>query len=249
MPSEQPYGPVLAVYSTPDFMPPKVCKWCLTVLSAEVRHGNHPPGPDSSPMPEDTGYCELCQEREATPVSGGRTDIWTRDVEPITRVPNDPGRPTSNAARLARRGIAEHITAGSLTIQHPPSSGQRAPPLISSLSHSPSSPRLYPQPLERSASLPFTANASPSYSDNASYASQLTKSEPLLCDFAPDPMTDITRLRVRAQGFHSLYPGAVFQGKQHSGRSSYDVTVKIVVGIELLRAGVKHYVLISFAGR
>ncbi|KAJ7449943.1 vacuolar import and degradation protein-domain-containing protein [Mycena latifolia] len=43
-----------------------------------------------------------------------------------------------------------------------------------------------------------------------------------------DPLTDITRLRVRAQTHHCLYPGASFQGTQKSGRNSYDVNVTIV---------------------
>jgi hypothetical protein len=45
----------------------------------------------------------------------------------------------------------------------------------------------------------------------------------------PSPLTDITRLRVRSQGHHCLYPGAIFQGTQKSGRNSYDVNVTIVV--------------------
>ncbi|KAG6376365.1 vacuolar import and degradation protein-domain-containing protein [Boletus reticuloceps] len=44
----------------------------------------------------------------------------------------------------------------------------------------------------------------------------------------PDPAIDITRLRVRAQRHHCLYPGATFQGTQKSGRNSYDVNVTIV---------------------
>ena len=44
-----------------------------------------------------------------------------------------------------------------------------------------------------------------------------------------DPLLDITRLRVRSQGHHCLYPGATFQGTQKSGRNSYDVNVTIVV--------------------
>ncbi|KAJ6597026.1 vacuolar import and degradation protein-domain-containing protein [Mycena vulgaris] len=43
-----------------------------------------------------------------------------------------------------------------------------------------------------------------------------------------DPLADITRLRVRAQTHHCLYPGASFQGTQKSGRNSYDVNVTIV---------------------
>jgi hypothetical protein len=44
-----------------------------------------------------------------------------------------------------------------------------------------------------------------------------------------DPLVDITRLRVRSQAHHCLYPGATFQGTQKSGRNSYDVNVTIVV--------------------
>jgi hypothetical protein len=52
---------------------------------------------------------------------------------------------------------------------------------------------------------------------------------PLQHSPTPDPSVDITRLRVRSQGHHCLYPGATFQGTQKSGRNSYDVTVSIVV--------------------
>ena len=50
----------------------------------------------------------------------------------------------------------------------------------------------------------------------------------------PDPLVDITRLRVRSQGHHCLYPGAIFQGTQKSGRNSYDVSVTIVVSVRPL---------------
>ncbi|KAJ7097804.1 vacuolar import and degradation protein-domain-containing protein [Mycena belliarum] len=43
-----------------------------------------------------------------------------------------------------------------------------------------------------------------------------------------DPLADITRLRVRTQTHHCLYPGASFEGTQKSGRNSYDVNVTIV---------------------
>lgn len=45
----------------------------------------------------------------------------------------------------------------------------------------------------------------------------------------PDPLADITRLRVRTRANRCLYPGATFEGTQKSGRNSYDVTVTIVV--------------------
>ncbi|KAH9483678.1 Glucose-induced degradation protein 4-like protein [Psilocybe cubensis] len=43
-----------------------------------------------------------------------------------------------------------------------------------------------------------------------------------------DPLVDITRLRIRTRAHHCLYPGAMFQGTQKSGRNSYDVNVTIV---------------------
>ncbi|KAF9646371.1 hypothetical protein BDM02DRAFT_3099876 [Thelephora ganbajun] len=46
--------------------------------------------------------------------------------------------------------------------------------------------------------------------------------------YSPNPLVDITRLRVRSSTHHCLYPGAMFTGTQKSGRSSYDVNVTIV---------------------
>ena len=45
----------------------------------------------------------------------------------------------------------------------------------------------------------------------------------------PNPLADITRLRIRSVAHQCLYAGAVFQGTQKSGRNSYDVHVTIVV--------------------
>lgn len=52
--------------------------------------------------------------------------------------------------------------------------------------------------------------------------------------YQPDPLVDITRLRVRSQVHRCLYPGATFEGTQKSGRNSYDVTVTVVVSIQAL---------------
>ncbi|KIJ23077.1 hypothetical protein M422DRAFT_196319 [Sphaerobolus stellatus SS14] len=55
-----------------------------------------------------------------------------------------------------------------------------------------------------------------------------TLSRPYPSDLDPDPLLDITRLRVRSHPKDCLYPGAVFCGNQKSGRSSYEVSVTIV---------------------
>ena len=49
----------------------------------------------------------------------------------------------------------------------------------------------------------------------------------------PDPLVDITRLRIRPRGFKCLQPGATFKGVQKSGRSSYDVNVTLLVSTRL----------------
>lgn len=48
-------------------------------------------------------------------------------------------------------------------------------------------------------------------------------------DQPPNPLLDITRMRVRSLGRGPLYPGSVFKGTQTSGRSAYDVEVKFLV--------------------
>ena len=44
----------------------------------------------------------------------------------------------------------------------------------------------------------------------------------------PDPLQEICRVRSPPKGRGCLFPGALFQGTQKSGRNSYDVTVRIV---------------------
>ena len=46
--------------------------------------------------------------------------------------------------------------------------------------------------------------------------------------YKPDPLAELSRLRTPPKGRGCLYPGAMFNGTQKSGRNSYDVTVRIV---------------------
>lgn len=48
-------------------------------------------------------------------------------------------------------------------------------------------------------------------------------------DQPPNPLLDITKMRVRSIDRGPLYPGSVFKGTQTSGRSAYDVEVKFLV--------------------
>lgn len=56
----------------------------------------------------------------------------------------------------------------------------------------------------------------------------------------PDPMQDISRLRIPSKGRGCLYPGSIFSGTQKSGKLSYDVTVEIL-NIDLTKSHLDGY--------
>ena len=95
------------------------------------------------------------------------------------------------------------------------------PPAAPSFSHplaSPSSPIPIPHHLQH-----LTPPATPSASPDSHTV------PPAPSTSLADPYSDITRLRVRSHSQDCLYPGAQFAGTQKSGRSSYEVSVTIVV--------------------
>lgn len=95
------------------------------------------------------------------------------------------------------------------------------PPAAPSLPHSLVSPSS-PIPIPHHRQL-FSPPASPSTSPDT----HNTPSSP--STYLADPHADITRLRVRSHSLDCLFPGAQFSGTQKSGRSSYEVSVTIVV--------------------
>jgi len=97
-------------------------------------------------------------------------------------------------------------------------------------------------PPQKSASLPSAAYATPSsisttllpINSQTSATSHVTSPTTAVRpsqSFHSNPLTDITRLRVRHQTHHCLYPGSTFKGTQKSGKNSYDVNVTIVVRV------------------
>lgn len=98
--------------------------------------------------------------------------------------------------------------------------------------------RKSPIPL-KSASLPASAFNKPFSSilpsqTNSHPTSSTTIVSPSTSTVRPpysSPHTDITRLRVKHQNHHCLYPGSTFSGTQKSGKNSYEVNVTIVVRI------------------
>jgi hypothetical protein len=47
-------------------------------------------------------------------------------------------------------------------------------------------------------------------------------------EIGPNPLLDVGRARARSDPRGCLYPGAVFRGTQRSGRSAYDVEIRLV---------------------
>lgn len=89
--------------------------------------------------------------------------------------------------------------------------------------------RLPPKPLSPPVQRDPPRNLSPSLARHHHPAPVRRPSPPARAPATPDPLSDVTRIRVRSRASHCLYPGAKFQGTQKSGRNSYDVTVTIVV--------------------
>ncbi|TXT16087.1 hypothetical protein VHUM_00590 [Vanrija humicola] len=112
---------------------------------------------------------------------------------------------------------------------------------VSSLSISTS-----PSPPLHSKSLP-AANAAPWASFRAGkekpkeFASAVPEQEE---ECAPNPLLDVTRLRVPSSTYGCLYPGSKFHGTQSSGRSEYEVDVTIV-DVHLAESTVCGYLSIS----
>jgi len=50
-------------------------------------------------------------------------------------------------------------------------------------------------------------------------------------DVPPNPLLDVSRSRMPSVGRGALYPGSVFKGTQTSGRSAYEVEVRILVRV------------------
>lgn len=110
----------------------------------------------------------------------------------------------------------------------------QSPPATASYQHTPVPSQGRQAPLRivcetevQEPSLPVASHPSNLYTRTAGSPSR-TQSYPHAMS-CPDPLVDITRIRVRSRGHHCLFPGASFQGTQKSGRNSYDVNVTIVV--------------------
>jgi glucose-induced degradation protein 4 len=218
-----PYFPVLVQYPQQDPLQgqAKACSSCHIILDSAASLFIHEA--DASIV------CGGCRERLLTARSGlflpESRNLWSdpesgsppaQDIEPVS------AQPTRRPGPGDDRQDAEI---------GPP----RLPPAPFSFSSSYGRPHNPSGEIHDSANQPFHFDAdTPSTSrfenpNKAASAIYTTYHSSL----SPDPLIDITRLRVRSQGQYCLYPGASFQGTQKSDKNSYDVTVTIVVSRRL----------------
>jgi len=201
----------------------KVCMFCRApVSSSDPDYPAH----QLSIEPDIPLMCAGCREARSIPVrqqhpisAGGRSSIGSEFVRPVLQVPPDGPSPIPFPASQT----------------HPSTSPLDGPELSRSISMSSESNAYFPRISDKIHHAPKvkiqTDNLYPISRAASSESSQSQKETRHEAIYSPNPLVDITRLRVRSPTHHCLYPGATFTGTQKSGRSSYDVNVTIVVRV------------------
>lgn len=201
----------------------KVCMFCRTpVSSSDADYPAHQPLIE----PDVPLLCAGCRESRSTPArqqysisTGARGSFGGSDlVRPVLLQP-----PPDGPTQIPFPTSQTHLSA-------PPLDG---PELSRSTSISSDSGTYLPRISDKIHHVPKpktqTENLYPISRTVSSESSQSQKDSRHEAIRSPNPLVDITRLRVRSPTHHCLYPGATFTGTQKSGRSSYDVNVTIVV--------------------
>ena len=206
----------------------KVCMFCRApVSSSDADYPTH----QLLIEPEIPLMCAGCRETRTIPVrqqhpipAGGRSSIGSELVRPVLQVPPDGPGPIPFPASQTRPSA-------------PPLDG---PELSRSISMTSESNAYLPRISDKIHHAPKVKiqtdnlyQISRTASSESSQSQKETRLEPI---YSPNPLVDITRLRVRSPTHHCLYPGATFTGTQKSGRSSYDVNVTIVVRVSTIIA-------------
>ncbi|EMD38554.1 hypothetical protein CERSUDRAFT_105141 [Gelatoporia subvermispora B] len=251
MPAEHP-PPAAHDQSSPDPPPPqhKYCAACHSTLpldSVFILHG-------ASAVADNSIVCASCRAR----LSASRTDRDGFFVEverellrraaslPAagTETPSQPPALVADSKRTSVDSSASSDEEMSVESSAPAPSTSTIPLSDCAPPSTPSAHTTTPfaptTASTRPSLTPLTTNGAQSYSlirtthpsqpvaTSSAVASSSRPQPQRPAGSSPDPLIDITRLRVRSQGHHCLYPGASFQGTQKSGRNSYDVNVTIV---------------------
>lgn len=175
----------------------------------------------SSPFSADSPSAALLLDEHDSDIVCGACNARLRSARSVDR----PGLPTINTSpdALGCYSLSEVFYEDDIDTGTSPASttDSSVSSLISSISSHP------PQATSILSAGPRVTSSSP-VNSHIHFSSTSAKSHYVQASL-PDPSVDITRLRVRSQSYHCLYPGATFKGTQKSGRNSYDVTVTIVV--------------------
>ncbi|KAF8503318.1 vacuolar import and degradation protein-domain-containing protein [Russula emetica] len=198
----------------------KLCSSCRSPLSSDQDPAYFFPDSDAS---DHLMLCRPCKERYLLQT----VQQQVHDLSQYSAIPQDPlplhpypPHPT-NAPTIDESSPSEQLST------HITPSDRPSPPKVAHESLVSSAPSKRAKLAINAPLAPdgLRSAVSPTHSVSPSVRSSDT---PLQHSPTPDPSVDITRIRVRSQGHHCLYPGATFQGTQKSGRNSYDVTVSIV---------------------
>jgi hypothetical protein len=219
----------------------KLCSSCRSPLSQDLDPTYFCPDSDAN---DHLMLCRPCKERYLlqTIQQQQQQQQQPHDLLQYSAIDDEPHRihayPTHVVNDDSPRAPAVDIPALDPIVESSPSVQTPSPfppsdrPLPPRVAHEvPVSPAA-----NKRAKLAITTSVTPdglrsAVSSTSSVSSSIRSSHtPLQHSLTPDPYVDITRIRMRSQGHHCLYPGATFQGTQKSGRNSYDVTVSIVVG-------------------
>jgi len=201
----------------------KVCMFCRApVSSSDADYSTHQPLIE----PDVPLLCTGCRESRSIPV---------RQQHPISA----GARGSFGGSDLVRPLLLQPPPDGPTPIPfpasqiHPSTSPLDGPELSRSISISSESGSYLPRISDKIHHVPKvkiqTESLYPISRTVSSESSQSQKDSRNEAIRSPNPLVDITRLRVRSPTHHCLYPGATFTGTQKSGRSSYDVNVTIVV--------------------
>ncbi len=211
----------------------KLCSSCRSPLSQDLDPTYFFPDSDVN---DHLMLCRTCKERVVLQT----IQQQSHDLLPYSEIDNEPHRlhayPThasdDDSPRTPTIDMEPISTIeGSPSIQPPSPILPSDRPLLPKVAHE----AFVSSPASKRTKLAITTSVTPdglrsAVSSTSSISSSLRSSHPPLQHSpTPDPSVDITRIRMRSQAHHCLYPGATFQGTQKSGRNSYDVTVSIVV--------------------
>ncbi|KAF8892485.1 vacuolar import and degradation protein-domain-containing protein [Infundibulicybe gibba] len=206
----------------------------------------HHPVPDAQLQEQPAAQAKVCSSCHSTLVDPS-TPVFIPESDPVvciacrdrffsvlaSHIPTDahplcldsnPGFPRHvETLTPTTRRLQEALSFDDPMVQAPPLIQETAPPYHTSQIPAPSYSKPTLIPIQTaSASLSTHSHVSPTLPNSATMSYRHPSRA------YPDPLVDISRLRVRAQTHHCLHPGASFQGTQKSGRNSYDVNVTIV---------------------